>query len=290
MQSTDNLTRSSLLTYEHRAILQNNFPKTLPQFLPGVYDYNSRNNLFAKIAILNQFWTTTVQCSILISLIDHWLIWLCEVTEIEARLAQPWTPERPQVPEQSRDLGWGCLTDRCMYTSWHLGIQSWEGRIVSREMATFHLFCLVSIRKHYQCPIWVQWHSVFLQRSLRKCTVYSDSLWINMLWHCPSQMNYFLNMEHSKIKSGKSAFRTWWSIFFLLLEQIDGIYFHWKKWSTSCRIVSNSLKIYWTATRQVILKTLKTSAELCCARGAEGQAVPPHNVKKQLHGASCSSH
>lgn len=32
MQSTDKLTKSSLLTYEHRAILPSNFPKTPPQY------------------------------------------------------------------------------------------------------------------------------------------------------------------------------------------------------------------------------------------------------------------
>lgn len=49
IQSIGKQTKSSLLTHEHRAILQNNFPKTPPQFIPVVYHHNSRSNL----AVLN---------------------------------------------------------------------------------------------------------------------------------------------------------------------------------------------------------------------------------------------
>lgn len=135
--------------------------------------------------------------------------------------------------------------------------------------------------------LWVQWHSVFLQCSLTKCSVFRQFMNEHVM-ALPLPNQICLNTEHFKIQSGQSKFRTGWSIFFLLLEQTTEIVFIGK--SASCKIVSNSLKIYWNGTTQVIFKTFKTFAELCCAGRAEGQAVLPHNVKNHFNSACCSSH
>lgn len=144
IQSTDKQTKSSLLTYEHRAILQNNFPKTPPQFIPAVYHHNSRGNLAFK-PVLNHY--SSLQFT---NLTDQSDLFYYTESQPKVRLAQLQIHERPQVPEQRSRLN---MPYRQMHTTkLGSGIQSWEGRTVARELATFHSFCILSIRKHYQCP------------------------------------------------------------------------------------------------------------------------------------------
>lgn len=131
----------------------------------------------------------------------------------------------------------------------------------NRDVHFSLILYLLSIRKHHQCSMWVQWHILYL---FNVAGQNAQCMQINYEWRCygtaPSKSHLF----------EVSSFCYWNRL--MKMFSLEKMKYFMKG--------SNSLKTYWIGTRQVILKTFKTFAEHCCAGSAKGQAVPHHNVKK----------
>lgn len=130
------------------------------------------------------------QASLLISVVNHWSITDLFYYMESHNLKPGWhNYEHARGHKfQSRDLGWVHLTYRCIQSGWGSGIQSWEGRIIASDGH----FSLILYTEHqetvsvpYESNDILYFFSVAWQNA-----VYSDNLWMNMLWHCPFQIKF----------------------------------------------------------------------------------------------------